>query len=301
MEVLLITEPSGARLPCGKHTVEVRPRCAGHVRAHDYVVRIDAIPLAQPLAQSRAAFGLLPPIEHRAQRFARDRERGWYRAVRPAADAASLPGTPPAWNTCTVAKLRGPFGRQSTMRGTRRFTAAQSSARGRRKSGGMRHAGQMQDQVRRSAKSGVHHHGVLERTRRSGYRACAGRAFERQHCARRAPGHIQPDGMAGRRQRGMRQRHAQRFAHHLRRGRGAQELAAAAGRSAGAAAHLGGVLDRDLVMRRSARRWSGCGRHLRRLPPATSLRRAPERRADRACRPEPSSSRAGPCRRSRRR
>ena len=42
-------------------------------------------------------------------------------------------GTPPARNTCTVAKLFGPFGRASTSRGTSRLTAAQSAAAGRRR------------------------------------------------------------------------------------------------------------------------------------------------------------------------
>ena len=64
--------------------------------------------------------------------------------------------------------------------------------------------------------------------------------------AGRAARHIQPDGMAGGRQRGVRQRHPQRLAHHLRGGRRAQELAAAAGRRAGAAQHLGGGFQRDL-------------------------------------------------------
>ena len=44
----------------------------------------------------------------------------------------------------------------------------------------------------------------------------------------------------------MRQRHAERFGHHLRGGGRAEELASAAGRGAGAAAEFGGVLERDL-------------------------------------------------------
>lgn len=51
MAVLLMTEPSGARLPLGKQTVLVRPR-------------------PQQFAETRAAFGLFPPGEDVAQRNA---------------------------------------------------------------------------------------------------------------------------------------------------------------------------------------------------------------------------------------
>ena len=61
------------------------------------------------------------------------------------------------------------------------------------------------------------------------------RGLQREGGAGRAARHVGPDGVAGRRQRGMRQLHAERLADHLRGGRGAQELAAAAGRGAGAA------------------------------------------------------------------
>ena len=72
--------------------------------------------------------------------------------------------------------------------------------------------------------------------------------FMRQEGAGGAAGHVEPDRLAGGRERGVRQREAERFADDLRGGRGAEELAAAAGRGAGAAAHLGGVFERDLVL-----------------------------------------------------
>ena len=46
----------------------------------------------------------------------------------------------------------------------------------------------------------------------------------------------------------MRQSQPQRLAHHLRRCRGAQELASAARRSAGAATNFGRILQRDLIL-----------------------------------------------------
>ena len=55
-------------------------------------------------------------------------------------------------------------------------------------------------------------------------------------------GHVEPDRLAGRRQRRVGQRQPERLAHDLRRRRRAEELAAAARRGAGAAAEIGGVL-----------------------------------------------------------
>ena len=72
--------------------------------------------------------------------------------------------------------------------------------------------------------------------------------MQAQHRAGRAARGVEPDGLARGRKRGVRQRKPQRLADHLRGGRGAQELAASAGRRAGAAAHFGGVLERDLVL-----------------------------------------------------
>ena len=63
-----------------------------------------------------------------------------------------------------------------------------------------------------------------------------------------AAGHVEPDGLAGGGERGVRQGQAERFADDLRGGGGAEELAAAAGRGAGAAADLGGVFERDLLL-----------------------------------------------------
>ena len=97
----------------------------------------------------------------------------------------------------------------------------------------------------------------------------------------------------------MRQRHAQRLADHLRRRRGAQELAAAAGRGAGAAAQASAASSqRDLAVR-EARADRIC------TLPASSPSFGEQRDAARHQhagqivhrRPAPSSSPAGPCRR----
>ncbi len=115
--------------------------------------------------------------------------------------------------------------------------------------GGMSHGGQVQNQVRRTAERGMHHHGVADGGVRKDVAHTQAAGFERQHRARRAAGHIQPYGMAGRREGGVWQRHPQGFGHHLRSRGSAQELAATAGCSAGPAEVFGGSFERDLLVR----------------------------------------------------
>ena len=64
----------------------------------------------------------------------------------------------------------------------------------------------------------------------------------------RPAGHVEPDGLSGRGQGRVRQRQAERLADDLRRGRGAEELAAAARAGAGPAAQVGGFLQGDLAV-----------------------------------------------------
>ena len=74
MAVLLMTDPSGARLPSGKQTVDVRPRLGAHLRRHDHVVRIDAVAFVQLRAQPRPSLGRFPRVELRVERHAADRQ-----------------------------------------------------------------------------------------------------------------------------------------------------------------------------------------------------------------------------------
>ena len=68
------------------------------------------------------------------------------------------------------------------------------------------------------------------------------------HRPRRLAGNFQPHRLSGRRQRGVRQRQTQRFRHHLRGARRAEELTPAARRGAGATAQLGGLLQGEFVV-----------------------------------------------------
>ena len=168
---------------------------------------------------------------------------------RPARRRCSITsGTPPARKTWTVAKLRGPLGSASTRRGTRRLMSAQSAAVGRREAGCVGDGGQVQDQVGGAAEGRVRHHGVAQRGFGDDVAHRDSARFEFQRGAGGAARHVEPDRLAGRRQRAVRERHAQRFAHHLRSGGRAQKLASAAGRSAGAASGAGSFFERDLAV-----------------------------------------------------
>ena len=68
--MLLTTDPCGARLPRGKQTVLVRPRCAARERGHDHVIGIDAVGRKQRLAKRPPAIARFPPVERLAERDA---------------------------------------------------------------------------------------------------------------------------------------------------------------------------------------------------------------------------------------
>ena len=104
--------------------------------------------------------------------------------------------------------------------------------------------GNVQQQIGGSAKGRVDHHGVLNRGLRQDIRRADLQLVQAQYRPRRTARGVEPNGLARRRQRGVRQRETQRLAHHLRRRRGAEELASASGRGAGAAADVGGVFER---------------------------------------------------------
>ena len=113
----------------------------------------------------------------------------------------------------------------------------------------VRDRGQVEQQIRRAADRRVHHHGVPHRG--VGDDVARGQAArrERRQRAGRAPGHVEPDRLPGGRERGVRQRQAERLADDLGRGRGPEKLAAAARRAARAAAQVGRPLQRELTVR----------------------------------------------------
>ena len=142
--------------------------------------------------------------------------------------------------------------------------------------GRVRDRGQVQDEVRRAAERGMRHHRVLDRGVGQDVLHRDPALLERHQRARRAARHVQPDWVARGRERRVAERHAERLADDLRGRGGAEELAAAAGRRAGAAAELGRLLRARARRGRSARQSSAPARHRRPssgrsvTPPGTS-------------------------------
>ena len=129
MAVLLITAPSGARLPRGNVTVLVSPR--ERARSGSMITSSAATP---SMAASRSRNACRRSDACHQSRTAPSRS-----PLTVSASSSSSPsrrrwsmtsGTPPARNARTVGC--GPLGSVSTRRGTRRFTAIQSSTVGRR-------------------------------------------------------------------------------------------------------------------------------------------------------------------------
>ena len=113
----------------------------------------------------------------------------------------------------------------------------------------MRHRGQMQNQVRRTAEGRVNHHRIVDGLGRDHVARGDTALHHLEQSARRTPSHVQPHRMTRRRQRRMRKRHAQGLAHHLRCGGGSQKLTAAAGRSTSAASRFSRILQRHVAVR----------------------------------------------------
>ena len=127
-----MTDPSGARLPKGKHTVGVKPR--ERARSGVIITSPGSIPSCRCSVWRNARRRSL--CSHQSRHAPSVSPLTVFTVVssRPARRRCSITSaTPPARNTCTVAKFRGPFGSASTSRGTRRLTSAQSSTVGRRK------------------------------------------------------------------------------------------------------------------------------------------------------------------------
>ncbi len=145
-------------------------------------------------------------VQHVAERLAGRRSAPTDRAGRGRAGAAS-----PRARRRRGTRGRsgaGPFGSESTRRGTRRLTSSQSSTVGRAQAGRVRDGRDVQEQIGRAAEGGVDDHRVAD----GGvghdvpHRLLAG--AEGQHAAGRAAGHVEPDGLSRRGQRAVQHRRA---------------------------------------------------------------------------------------------
>ena len=217
---------------------------------------VDAVPLAQELAEAAPPLRLLPPVQVLAERLPGDGEDA--RVEQAQAPQVQHHLRHAAGQEDPHRGMRhGPFGRTLTRRGTRRLTAIQSSTVGRGSPAACAIAGMCSSRLVEPPKAACSAIALLEAGRGQDVAHGPPRLGQGDERAGRAPGHVEPDRLARGRERRVRQGQAQRLADHLR-GRGrAEELAAAAGRRAGAAAQLRGLFERDLVPARSGRRASG--------------------------------------------
>ena len=252
MAVLFTSAPSGARLPRRKVMVLARPR--SRARVGDMITSSGSMP-SSACSFSRSRRRRSEASHH--SRFSPSVRPDTVRASRrsrPASRRCSMiSGTPPARNTCTVAKCFGPLGSTSTRRGTERLMRVQSSTVGRRKPMACAIAGTCSTRFVEPPKAACVTIALCTASSVStsrvvrpwASRAISARADRRARSRQisapeglRAPcGSARPSASAT----------------TCARGGGAHELAAAAGRAAGAASHVRGVLQRDFLARETGR------------------------------------------------
>jgi hypothetical protein len=205
MAVLLMTAPSGARLPRGNVTVLVRPRSRAKAGGRMTEIGIHAIQVEQPLPQHGTTLGARPRFERVSESIARRREG--VELSNPRSRRCSITsGTPPARNARTVGWWVGPLGMTLTRRGVRRLMAIQSSTVGRRRPAAWAMAGMCKSRFGRPAEGRMHGHGVAHcGVGQDSPRGQARRLAGHQR-TRRVAGQLHPDRLATRGQRRMRQR-----------------------------------------------------------------------------------------------
>ena len=118
---------------------------------------------------------------------------------------------------------------------------------GARQAGGVRDGGDVEREISGAAEGRVRDEGVVNRIGREEVTRGGAGLFECEEGEGGTPGEIAPDGGARRRERAVREREAESLGDDLAGGGRAHELAAAAWRTAGLAAHLGGVFEGDFL------------------------------------------------------
>ncbi len=296
----LMTHPSGARLPSGNVTVLVKPRLRA---ASGDMMTLSGSTLSrvrQQFAEARAALGLRPPVEVLSERVARRRERVEFEQAEFAQVQHHLRHA--AGEEHPHRRVVHRAVRQRVHQPRHAAVVERPVVDGRPLDAGVeRDRRRVQQQVRTAAERGEHRERVLERRFGEDVPRVDAAVRHVEQRRRRARRQVEPDRLPRRRQRRVRQTQAERFADDLRRGRGAEELTPAAGTRARVAPRVRRFVRSSFRRARSARRSSAPCPCLRgRLRRRASPRREPESSGGRAARPAPSSSRAGPCRTSRR-
>ena len=167
-------------------------------RAGDMITSSGSMPSRslQNAAQLTAAVALLPPIESSRRVILRETVFT-HVSSRPAARRCSITsGTPPARNTCTVAKLRGPLGSASTSRGTCRFTSVQSAAVGRCNPAAWAMAGMCNSRFVEPPKAACTTMALRMAAWRQDILSADTQLMQAQNGAARAARGVEPDGLA---------------------------------------------------------------------------------------------------------
>ncbi len=227
MAVLLMTEPSGARLPRGKQTVLVIPRW--RARAGERMTSLGSTPShsRSRWRSSLATLALLPGVQHFAQRTAGDGQHLQIEQAR-------------------FAQMQHHFGHSAGQKHAHRGMSDRPVRQGIDKArdaavdvvpifdrrppqaGGMGDGRHVQQQIGRAPASGMDDHRVADRGLAQNGRERHLALGQVRQCPRAAASHVDPNRLAAGGQGRVRQRHAERLADDLAGGRRAEKLATAA-------------------------------------------------------------------------
>ena len=235
----------------GKVAAEKRDRTgeaafAGAGRRHDDVIGVDAVEVGEFRAEARAAFRGFPPREVFAEGAAGD-GAGVELEETGVAQVEHYLGHPAGEE-----HLHGGVVLRAIREDVDEARDGAVDARpvvdgGAREAGGVCDGGDVEREISGAAEGRVRDEGVVNRIGREEVTRGGAGLFECEEGEGGTPGEIAPDGGTRRRERAVREREAESLGDDLAGGGRAHELAAAAWRTAGLAAHLGGVFEGDFL------------------------------------------------------
>ena len=225
-----------------------QPALAGLRRSHDHVVGVHSVFVKEPLAQLLAALRDGPGVEHPAERAAGGGEDGLVEQAESSELEHHL-GDAPGEVNADGRVVRRAIGQNIHDPRDLDVDLVPVVARRPGEARGKGDRRDVQEQVRGTAERGVNGHRVADGG--VGQDVARGQTLrgEVNQGASRASGHLLPDRLSRGDERRVRQGETERLGDDLRRGRGAEELAAPPWTGAGAAAQFGRLLKRQLAVR----------------------------------------------------
>ena len=210
----------------------------------NHIVGIHTVEFAEQRAEFRAAFARVPCVEIFAKRAAR---RGEHAAIEQAERAevehhlGRAAGEEDAHGRMADGAIRQRV--HETRRGAVRGDPVVHFWN--REARGVCDGGDVEQQIRRAADGRVDDERVADGSVGEDVATAESACIEIHDGLRGTHRDVEPHGLSARRERGVRQREAERLGDDLRRGRSAEELASAAGRGARTAAEFGGFPQRQ--------------------------------------------------------